>query len=153
MAANRRLADLFPGCGMSMGDRRRSRTWVSLSRRVNSRAWRRREGLSRPCGTDLAGDLYAALAPDFLHAALDMSAFAAFFTESRMRLIDSSEPNRKSGCVLGYFQPSLRDWYRHTPRAVLFSAGAVEMSRSKKRRAAVGRAALSACKAARDKRC
>jgi len=26
-----------------------------------------------------------------------MSAFAAFFTESRMRLIDSTKPNRKSG--------------------------------------------------------
>ena len=54
-------------------------------------------------------------APDFLYAALDMSAYAAFFTESRMRLIDSTKPNRKSGFVLGYFQPSLRDWYRHNP--------------------------------------
>jgi hypothetical protein len=26
-----------------------------------------------------------------------------------MRFIDSNKPNRKSGYVLGYFQPSLRD--------------------------------------------
>jgi hypothetical protein len=29
--------------------------------------------------------------PDFLYAALDKSAYAAFFTESRMRLIDSDQ--------------------------------------------------------------
>jgi hypothetical protein len=28
-----------------------------------------------------------------------------------MRLILSTNPNRKSGYVLGYFQSSLRDWY------------------------------------------
>jgi hypothetical protein len=47
--------------------------------------------------------------PDFLYAALDASAYAAFFTESRVRLIDSNQLNRKSGSILGYFQPSLRD--------------------------------------------
>jgi hypothetical protein len=36
-------------------------------------------------------------APDFLYAALDKSACAAFFTESRMRLIDSNQLHRKSG--------------------------------------------------------
>jgi hypothetical protein len=30
----------------------------------------------------------------FLYAALDMSAYAAFFTESRMRRIDSNRLNR-----------------------------------------------------------
>jgi len=49
-------------------------------------------------------------APDFLYAALDISACAAFFTESRMRLILSTNPNRKSGYVLGNSQPSLRDY-------------------------------------------
>jgi hypothetical protein len=34
--------------------------------------------------------------PDFLYAALDKSAYAAFFTESRMRFIDSDELHRKS---------------------------------------------------------
>jgi thiamine phosphate synthase YjbQ (UPF0047 family) len=33
----------------------------------------------------------------FLYVALDTSAYAAFFTESRMRLIDSNKLNRKSG--------------------------------------------------------
>jgi hypothetical protein len=47
--------------------------------------------------------------PDFLYADLDRSACAAFFMESRMGLIDSTKLNRKSGSVLGYFQPSLRD--------------------------------------------
>jgi hypothetical protein len=47
---------------------------------------------------------------DFLHAALDRSAYAAFFTESRTRLLDSTKLHRKSGFVLGYSQPSLRDW-------------------------------------------
>jgi hypothetical protein len=37
-----------------------------------------------------------------------------------MRLILSTNPNRKSGCVLGYFQSSLRDWYRHILMAGLF---------------------------------
>jgi hypothetical protein len=35
--------------------------------------------------------------PDFRYAALDKSAYAAFFTESRMRFIDSDEFHRKSG--------------------------------------------------------
>jgi hypothetical protein len=35
--------------------------------------------------------------PDFLYAALDRSAYAAFFTESRMRLVDSNKLHRKSG--------------------------------------------------------
>jgi hypothetical protein len=48
-------------------------------------------------------------APDFLYAALDTSAYAAFFTESRTRLSDSNKLHRKSGSVLGYSQPSLRD--------------------------------------------
>jgi hypothetical protein len=47
--------------------------------------------------------------PDFLHAALDRSAYAAFFTESRTRLLGPTKLHRKSGSVLGYFQPSLRD--------------------------------------------
>ena len=47
------------------------------------------------------------LTPDFLHAALDRSAYAAFFTESRTRLIDSTKLHRKSGSVLGYSQPKL----------------------------------------------
>ena len=47
--------------------------------------------------------------PDFLHAALDRSAYAAFSTESRVKLGDSTMPHGKAGSVLGYFQPSLRD--------------------------------------------
>jgi hypothetical protein len=47
--------------------------------------------------------------PDFLYVALDTSAYAAFFTESRTRLSDSNKLHRKSGSVLGYSQPSLRD--------------------------------------------
>jgi hypothetical protein len=47
--------------------------------------------------------------PDFLYAALDTSAYAAFFTESRMKLIDSNKLNRKSGSILGNSQSSLRD--------------------------------------------
>jgi hypothetical protein len=47
--------------------------------------------------------------PDFLYAALDTSAYTAFFTESRARLSDSNKLHRKSGYVLGYSQPSLRD--------------------------------------------
>jgi hypothetical protein len=43
--------------------------------------------LSRPCGTGLGGNVHPGLTPDFLYAALDKSAYAAFFTESRMRLI------------------------------------------------------------------
>jgi hypothetical protein len=35
--------------------------------------------------------------PDFLYAALARSAYAAFFTESRMRLIGSNTLHRKSG--------------------------------------------------------
>ena len=35
--------------------------------------------------------------PDFLYAALEISAYAAFFTESRTRLIGSAELLRKSG--------------------------------------------------------
>jgi hypothetical protein len=53
-------------------------------------------------------------APDFLHAALDRSAYAAFFTESRTRLFGSTKLHRKSGYVLGYSQPSLRDCSRYT---------------------------------------
>jgi hypothetical protein len=41
-----------------------------------------------------------------------------------MRLIDSTKPNRKSGYVLGYFQPSLRDCYLHALMTGLFSASA-----------------------------
>jgi hypothetical protein len=46
---------------------------------------------------------------DFLYAALDTSAYAAFFAESRTRLSGSNKLHRKSGSVLGYSQPSLRD--------------------------------------------
>jgi hypothetical protein len=45
--------------------------------------------------------------PDFLHAALDRSAYAAFFTESRTRFIGSTKLHRKSGYVRGYFQTEL----------------------------------------------
>jgi len=45
--------------------------------------------------------------PDFLHAALERSAYAAFFTESRARLLGSTKLHRKSGSVLGYSQPEL----------------------------------------------
>ena len=41
--------------------------------------------------------------PDSLYAALDTSACAAFFTESRMRLIDSNKAHTKSGYVWGIF--------------------------------------------------
>jgi hypothetical protein len=51
------------------------------------------------------------LTPDFLHAAPERSAYAAFFTESCTRLIDSTNLHRKSGYVLGYFQSSLRDFH------------------------------------------
>jgi hypothetical protein len=34
--------------------------------------------------------------------------------------------------VLGYFQPSLRDWYRHTLRAVLFQQVPAEFADQKK---------------------
>jgi|SRR5580658_7934942 hypothetical protein len=49
-----------------------------------------------------------------------------------MRLIDSTKLHRKSGSVLGYSQPSLRDWSRYTLIADLFSASAVQIGRSKK---------------------
>jgi hypothetical protein len=62
-----------------------------------------------PYGTSRAALLNPGLTPDFLHAALDRSAYAAFFTESRMGLSDSTKLHRKSGSVLGYSQPSLRD--------------------------------------------
>ena len=45
--------------------------------------------------------------PDFLYAALDSSAYAAFFTESRTRLLGSATLHRKSRSVLGYSQPEL----------------------------------------------
>jgi hypothetical protein len=35
-------------------------------------------------------------------------------------------------CVLGYSQPSLRDWFRYTLIADLFLASAVQISRSRK---------------------
>jgi hypothetical protein len=38
----------------------------------------------------------AAINQDFLYAALGTPAYAAFFTESRMRRIDSNKLNRKS---------------------------------------------------------
>jgi|ERR1700677_3262664 hypothetical protein len=41
--------------------------------------------------------------PDFLHATLDRSAYAAFFTESRMRLLGSIKLHRKSGYRPGAF--------------------------------------------------
>jgi CheY-like chemotaxis protein len=37
--------------------------------------------------------------PDFLYATLDKSAYAAFFTESRMMFTDSDELHRKSGGI------------------------------------------------------
>jgi hypothetical protein len=40
------------------------------------------------------------LYPDFLYAALETSACAAFFTESRMRLMDSNKLHRKSGSLM-----------------------------------------------------
>jgi hypothetical protein len=56
--------------------------------------------------------VHPGLPPDFLHATLDRSVYAAFFTESRMRLVGSTNLHRKSGSVLGHSQPSLRDWSR-----------------------------------------
>ena len=41
--------------------------------------------------------------PDFLHAALDRSAYAAFFTESRTKLLGSTKLHRKSGYRPGEF--------------------------------------------------
>src|ERR1700678_4299646 len=41
--------------------------------------------------------------PDFLHSALDRSAYAAFFTESRTRLLGSIKLHRKSGYRPGTF--------------------------------------------------
>ncbi len=69
--------------------------------------------LSRPFGTCHAARSNPRTAPDFLHAALDRSAYAAFFTESRTRLFDSTKLHRKSGYVLGYFQPSLTGLFPH----------------------------------------
>jgi hypothetical protein len=46
----------------------------------------------------------------------DISAYAAFFTESRVRLILSTNPNRKSEYVLGYSQPPLRGSKVSLPR-------------------------------------
>jgi hypothetical protein len=40
---------------------------------------------------------------DFLHATLDRSAYAAFFTESRTRLLGSTELHRKSRYRPGAF--------------------------------------------------
>ena len=51
--------------------------------------------------------MHPGLTPDFLYVAPDTSAYAAFFTESRTRFIDSTKLHRKSGSVLGYSQPSL----------------------------------------------
>jgi hypothetical protein len=58
--------------------------------------------------------------PDFLHAALDRSAYAAFFKESRTRLRGSNKLHRRSGSVLGYSQPSLRDCSGYTQRLICF---------------------------------
>jgi hypothetical protein len=60
-----------------------------------------------PAGLGRFSNLYPGLTPDFLYAALDTSAYAAFFTESRTRLSDSNKLHRKSGSVLGYSQPEL----------------------------------------------
>src|SRR5580704_386175 len=46
------------------------------------------EIFSRPSGTGGGSHVSPSTAPDFLYAALDTSAYAAFFTESRMRLVD-----------------------------------------------------------------
>jgi hypothetical protein len=88
--------------------------------------------LSRPCGTGPSLSSTPRTTPDFLHATLDRSAYAAFFTESRTRLLDSIKLHRKSGSVLGYSQPSRRDWFRYTLIAALFSESAVQIARSKK---------------------
>ncbi len=88
--------------------------------------------LSRPCGTGPSLSSKPRTTPDFLHATLDRSAYAAFFTESRTRLLDSIKLHRESGHVLGYSQPSLRDWFRYILIADLFSASAVQIGRSKK---------------------
>jgi hypothetical protein len=52
------------------------------------------------------------LTPDFLHATLDRAAYAAFFTESRTRLLGSTNLHRKSGCVLSDSQSSPFDKLR-----------------------------------------
>jgi hypothetical protein len=36
--------------------------------------------------------------PDFLHAALDTTACAAFIKESRMKFVNANQFHRKSGC-------------------------------------------------------
>ncbi len=46
--------------------------------------------------------------PDFLYAAPPMVACAAFITESRMKFVERTKPNRKSG---GYGPPMGR-WHR-----------------------------------------
>jgi hypothetical protein len=80
---------------------------------ANERGPRLRPGNSQPSPFDklragssglLRSPLLPRTAPDFLHAALDIFACAAFFTESRMRLILSTNLDRKFGYVLGYFQ-------------------------------------------------
>ncbi len=95
-------------------------------------------------GTDVLGHSQSSLrgwsrwecrpstAPDFLHAALDRSAYAAFFTESRTRLFGSTKLHRKSGYVLGYSQPSLRDCSRYTLIAAWSSSSAVQIAGSKR---------------------
>jgi hypothetical protein len=52
---------------------------------------------SRPYGTNHAFRPNPGLTPDFLHAALERPAYAAFFTESRTRLIDSTKLHRNPG--------------------------------------------------------
>jgi hypothetical protein len=49
-----------------------------------------------------------------------------------MKLPNSTKLHRKSGYVLGYFQPSLRDWFRYTLIADLFSASAIQIGRIEK---------------------
>ena len=41
--------------------------------------------------------------PDFLYAALDTAAYAAFFKESRMKCAGATKLHRKSGCLSWLF--------------------------------------------------
>jgi hypothetical protein len=63
--------------------------------------------LSRPCGTGPSLSPTPRTTPDFLHATLDRSAYAAFFTESRTRQLDSIKLHRKSGYRPGLLSATL----------------------------------------------
>jgi hypothetical protein len=65
--------------------------------------------LSRPCGTDRVVNPYPGLPRISCTLLWTRLRYAAFFTESRTKLSHFTKLHRKSGSVLGYSQPSLRD--------------------------------------------